>query len=283
MSGAHGVESSAAKAPPERYGMTAGDDARLVDALVTIAIAAGREAMRIYAGAIEVTRKDDASPVTEADRRCEAIILERLADIAPAVPVLAEESVADGRIPELGEEFFVVDPLDGTREFISRNGEFTINIGLARRGRPVLGVVFAPAIGKLYAGAAGSGAFRLAVDDSGAAGPRQPIATRLPPAGGLVAVGSRSHRSPETDDFLKTLDVADFAAAGSSLKFCLVAEGAADVYPRLGRTMEWDTAAGQAVLEAAGGRVVVHPSGEALAYGKKARGFDNPHFIAWGR
>lgn len=263
--------------------MTNADDACLVDALVSIAFAAGREAMRIYAGPIAVAHKDDASPVTEADRCCEAVILKGLAGIAPEIPVLAEESVSEGRIPDLGEEFFVVDPLDGTKEFISRNGEFTINIGLARRGRPVLGVVFAPAIGKLYAGASGAGAFRLAVDDSGAAGPRQPIAARPAPAGGLVAVGSRSHRSPETDDFLKSLNVADFAAAGSSLKFCMVAEGAADVYPRLGRTMEWDTAAGQAVLEAAGGRVIVHPSGEALAYGKKERGFDNPPFIAWGR
>lgn len=263
--------------------MTNAESACLVDDLVAIAIRAGREAMHIYAGAFTVAHKDDASPVTEADRCCEAVILEGLAEIAAAIPVLAEESVSEGRIPELGDEFFLVDPLDGTREFISRNGEFTINIGLVRRGRPVLGVVFAPAIGKLYAGVCGAGAFRIAVEESGAAGPRQAIATRPAPGGGLVAVASRSHRSPETDELLKSLNVADFAAAGSSLKFCLIAEGSADVYPRLGRTMEWDTAAGQAVLEAAGGRVVVHPSGEPLGYGKKMRGFDNPHFIAWGR
>jgi len=263
--------------------VTLSDDARFLDDLIPVAIAAGREAMRIYAGELAVERKDDASPVTEADRCCEAIILEGLKMAAPGIPALAEESVSDGRIPILGEEFFLVDPLDGTREFISRNGEFTVNIAFARRGRPVLGVVYAPAIGKLYAGAAGEGAVRIAVDDHGRAGPRQPIRARRAPKSGLVAVASRSHRSPETDDFLKTLGVADFTAAGSSLKFCLIAEGAADVYPRLGRTMEWDTAAGQAVLEAAGGRVVVHPGGEPLGYGKAARGFDNPPFVAWGR
>ncbi len=263
--------------------MTASDDARLLDDLIVIALDAGREAMRIYASDFVVECKGDASPVTEADRRCEAIILKGLEAAAPTIPALAEESVSQGRSPALGEEFFLVDPLDGTREFISRNGEFTVNIALARGGRPVLGVVFAPAIGKLCAGAAGKGAFRIAVDGEGRTGPRQSIRTRSVSKSGLVAVASRSHRSPETDDFLKTLNVADFKAAGSSLKFCLIAEGAADVYPRLGRTMEWDTAAGQAVLEAAGGRVVVHPGGEPLAYGKKERGFDNPHFIAWGR
>ena len=263
--------------------MTLSDDARLLDDLIAIAVDAGREAMRIYASDFEVERKGDASPVTEADRRCEAIILKGLAKAAPAIPVLAEESVSEGRIPVLGDEFFLVDPLDGTKEFISGAGEFTINIALARGGRPALGAVFAPVIGKLYAGIVGDGAFRIAVDSDGRIGSRQSIRTRPAPKSDLIAVASRSHRSPETDDFLKALGVADFAAAGSSLKFCLIAEGAADVYPRLGRTMEWDTAAGQAVLEAAGGRVVVHPCGEPLVYAKAARGFDNPPFIAWGR
>lgn len=258
-------------------------DARLLDQLISIAIEAGREAMRIYESGFSVDRKQDASPVTEADRRCEAIILKGLADAAPEIPVLAEESAADGKIPALGAQFFLVDPLDGTKEFINRTGEFTVNIALVRDRRPVLGVVYAPAAGRLYAGATGAGAFRIDIGEDGAPGPRKPIRTRRAPESGLVAVVSRSHRSPETDDFLKTLDIADFAAAGSSLKFCLVAEGAADVYPRLGRTMEWDTAAGQAVLEAAGGRVVAHPAGEPLAYAKSERGFDNPHFVAWGR
>lgn len=263
--------------------MSHSNDARLIDDLIAIAIEAGLEAMRVYAGAIAVEIKEDASPVTEADRRCEAIILSGLAKIAPTAPVLAEESVADGHLPIPGDEFFLVDPLDGTKEFINRTGEFTINIALVRNRRAALGVVYAPAKGRLYAGLVGEGAFRLSVDNGGGAGEREAIRTRPLPSSGLVAVASRSHRTAETDAFLKTLNIADFAAAGSSLKFCLIAEGAADVYPRHGRTMEWDTGAGQAVLEAAGGRVLALPEGKPLSYGKAERGFDNPHFIAWGR
>lgn len=261
----------------------ASPDDELVESLISIALEAGAAALKIYAGDFKVDEKPDASPVTAADRLCEEIILRRLAAIAPDTPVLAEESAADGRIPALGEIFFLVDPLDGTREFVSRNGEFTINIALIRDRRPVLGVVYAPAINRLYAGAAGRGSWRIDIGEDGRPGPRREIAARPVPEKNLVAVASRSHRSPETDEFLKTLDIADFTAAGSSLKFCLIAEGAADVYPRFGRTMEWDTGAGQAVLEAAGGRVVTHPEGEPLLYGKAARGFDNPPFIAWGR
>ncbi|MCA8896479.1 MAG: 3'(2'),5'-bisphosphate nucleotidase CysQ, partial [Amphiplicatus sp.] len=255
----------------------------LLDDLLAIAVDAGKEAMRIYGGDIAVERKSDASPVTEADRACEAIILRGLEKSAPAIPVLAEESVAEGRIPALGDEFFLVDPLDGTKEFINKTGEFTINIALIRGKKPVLGVVFAPAIGKLYGGVVGKGAFLIEVGANGAQGPRKTIRTRPFPKGGLVAVASRSHRTPETDVFLKTLDIADFAAAGSSLKFCLIAEGVADVYPRHGRTMEWDTGAGQAVLEAAGGRVLALPEERPLGYSKAERGYDNPHFIAWGQ
>lgn len=257
-------------------------NARLLDRMISIAFDAGAAVMRVYEGKVEISHKADASPVTEADRVAEEIILKGLAAAAPATPVLAEESAADGRIPELGDEFFLVDPLDGTREFIDRNGDFTVNIALVRKGRAVLGVVYAPAIKRLYAGDVADGAFRIHVGHCGQAGECGSIRTRPAPQEGLVAVASRSHRSPETDDFLKTLKVADFAAAGSSLKFCRIAEGAADVYPRLGRTMEWDTAAGQAVLEAAGGRVVVFGGDEPLRYGKASRGFDNPHFIAWG-
>ena len=259
------------------------DEARLLDDLLAIAVDAGKEAMRIYGGDIAVDTKSDASPVTEADRACEAIILRGLEKSAPAIPVLAEESVAEGRIPALGDEFFLVDPLDGTKEFINKTGEFTINIALIRGKKPVLGVVFAPAIGKLYGGVVGKGAFLIEVGANGAQGPRKTIRTRPFPKGGLVAVASRSHRTPETDVFLKTLDIADFAAAGSSLKFCLIAEGVADVYPRHGRTMEWDTGAGQAVLEAAGGRVLALPEERPLGYSKAERGYDNPHFIAWGQ
>jgi 3'(2'),5'-bisphosphate nucleotidase len=253
----------------------------LSGALCSLALQAGAAAMQIYARDFETRFKGDASPVTEADRIAEEIILAGLTAFAPEIPVLAEESAAAGHIPgSLGRRFFLVDPLDGTREFVSKTGEFTVNIALIEDGRPVYGVVYAPAIDRLYAGGRG-GAWAADVKD-GEIGPRTAISARQAPMGGLVAVASRSHRSPETDDFLNRLTVSDFTAAGSSLKFCLVAEGKADIYPRFGRTMEWDTAAGQAVLEAAGGRVVIHPGGEPLTYGKKARGFDNPHFIAWG-
>jgi 3'(2'), 5'-bisphosphate nucleotidase len=256
--------------------MTDSDGALLGD-LELLAREAGARALEIYARPFDAEMKDDRSPVTEADRLGEAIILAGLARLAPAIPVLAEEAASAGSIPDaLGDEFFLVDPLDGTREFISRNGEFTVNIALVRGGRAVLGVVYAPALGKLYAGRIGAGA--AVTDREG----RRAIRARTAPASGLVAVASRSHRSPETDAFLATLDVAEYSSAGSSLKFCLIAEGAADVYPRLGRTMEWDTAAGQAVLEAAGGRVEIFETRAPLRYGKAARGFDNPDFIAWG-
>jgi len=252
-------------------------DGKLLLALEMLAREAGAKALDIYARPIAADIKDDRSPVTEADRLGEEIILAGLARLAPSIPTLAEEQASIGAAPPaLGAEFFLVDPLDGTREFISRNGEFTVNIALIRDGAPALGVVHAPALGALYAGRARAGASM--VDNAG----RRDIRARPVPPRGLVAVASRSHRSPETDAFLATLDVADFSSAGSSLKFCLVAEGRADVYPRFGRTMEWDTAAGHAVLAAAGGRVVTVDTGAPLAYGKADRGYDNPHFIAWG-
>ncbi|NWG92212.1 MAG: 3'(2'),5'-bisphosphate nucleotidase CysQ [Parvularculaceae bacterium] len=257
------------------------DDARLLDGMVALALEAGRLAMTIYDSDFAVEAKGDASPVTEADRLGEEVIVAGLHRLAPEIPVLAEEAASGGRIPALGDAFFLVDPLDGTKEFVTRTGEFTVNIALVRNGAPALGVVYAPAIGKLYRGGAGLGA-ALAIVKDGVAGAPASIRARRAPERGLIAVASRSHRGPETDAYLETLDVADFAAAGSSLKFCLIAEGLADVYPRLGRTMEWDTGAGQAVLEAAGGRVVVFGSDAPLSYGKRDRGFDNPHFIAWG-
>ncbi len=256
-------------------------DDTLSEALCALAIKAGAAAMEIYAREVVAETKADKSPVTEADRLGEEIILAGLAAFAPDVPVLAEESASEGKIPELGDRFFLVDPLDGTKEFITRTGEFTVNIALVENGKPVFGVVYAPAINKLFVGGR-DGAWKAAVDAKGVISAREVIRARKAPADGLIAVASRSHRSAETDDYLKTLNVADFTAAGSSLKFCLIAEGVADIYPRFGRTMEWDTGAGQAVLEAAGGRVITHPEGAPLAYNKKARGFDNPHFIAWG-
>ncbi len=258
------------------------NDTALTGALCDLALRAGASALDIYHSEFSVEEKGDASPVTEADRIGEEIILAGLRTLAPDIPVLAEESASDGHIPTLGDEFFLVDPLDGTKEFIKKTGEFTVNIALIREKRPVVGVVYAPALGRLYAGSQGAGAWVANVGENYALGTRQAIRARPKPNSNLIAVASRSHRSPETDVYLSTLDIGDFAAAGSSLKFCLIAEGKADIYPRFGRTMEWDTGAGQAVLEAAGGFVVTHPEGETLVYGKKERGFDNPYFIAWG-
>ncbi|MEO0399289.1 MAG: 3'(2'),5'-bisphosphate nucleotidase CysQ [Pseudomonadota bacterium] len=266
--------------------MTPPNDEALLHAAISLALAAGVEALRIYQTDFDVAAKDDASPVTAADEKGEAIILAGLAKTTPTIPVIAEEAAAAGDLPNLDDPakdaFFLVDPLDGTKEFIKKTGEFTVNIALIRNGRPVLGVVYAPALETLYAGRAGVGAFAASVDANGALGAERPITARPVPSDGLIAVASRSHRSPETDAFLSDLNVKDFTAAGSSLKFCRLAEGAADVYPRLGRTMEWDTAAGQAVLEAAGGGVMRLDADAPLTYGKVERGYDNPHFVAWG-
>ena len=256
-------------------------DETLSETLCSLAIKAGAAAMEIYAREVVAETKADKSPVTEADRLGEEIILAGLAAAWPQTPVLAEESASEGKIPELGDRFFLVDPLDGTKEFITRTGEFTVNIALVENGKPVFGVVYAPAINKLFVGGR-NGAWKAVVDPKGVIGERKTLRVRTVPADGLIAVASRSHRSAETDAYLNDLNVADFTAAGSSLKFCLIAEAAADIYPRFGRTMEWDTGAGQAVLEAAGGRVVTHPDGDPLGYNKKARGFDNPYFIALG-
>lgn len=246
----------------------------LLDALLPIARQAGAAIMNIYATDFEVRGKDDASPVTEADECAEALILPALASLTPDIPIVAEEAVAAGHIPSVGERFWLVDPLDGTKEFINRNGEFTINIALVSRGIPIAGVVSAPALGKIFAGAAGTGAF---IEDARG---RHPIACRVPPAEGLTVVSSRSHGDAgKLEEFLSGRKVASNVGAGSSLKFCLVATGEADLYPRFGRTMEWDTAAGHAVLLAAGG-TVSDLAGAPLSYGKP--GFENPHFIARG-
>jgi 3'(2'), 5'-bisphosphate nucleotidase len=253
----------------------------LLPILIDAALAAGAEIERIYLEGCEVVEKEDGSPVTIADRNAEAIILEHLARAFPDVPVLAEEEAAAGRIPDLGSRFFCVDPLDGTRGFIQRSGEFTVNIALIEDCAAVAGVIYAPDPKVLYYGARGEGAFR--VRSGGAA---EPIRPRQRPGSGLTAVGSRSHASHGTGEKSAHLGIAEFVASSSSLKFCLVAEGTADVYPRHGTTAEWDTAAGQAILEAAGGRVMaLDEEGREtgpLTYGKIARRFLNPPFIAWG-
>lgn len=251
--------------------------------LKPIMLAAGAEIMRIYATDFAVAAKGDASPVTEADEKAEAVILKGLAALAPGIPVVAEEEAAAGRIPATDGRFFLVDPLDGTKEFISKNGEFTVNIALIDKGVPVAGAVYAPALKTLY-WSGEDGAFMAEVVD-GEIGPARPIRVRPTPTDGVSAVGSRSHGGAETQTYLEAFKVADFVSAGSSLKFCLVAEGKADLYPRMGRTMEWDTAAGDAVLRAAGGRVETL-DGQPLLYGKRDQGHDtdfaNPHFVAFG-
>ena len=232
--------------------------------------------MRIYAGDHGVRDKADESPVTDADHAAEAIIVAGLRTLTPDTPVVAEEEMAAGRIPVIGDgPFWLVDPLDGTKEFIKRNGEFTVNIALIENGRPTLGIVLAPASDTLWRGAAGLGA-----DKSENGGAFAPIVTRPQPTDGLTCCASRSHAIYSDLDIWfgrEGLTVAERVQVGSSLKFCLIAEGKADIYPRFGPTNEWDTAAGQGVLEAAGGEVVTI-DGEPLLYGKPR--FSNPHFIA---
>jgi 3'(2'), 5'-bisphosphate nucleotidase len=242
--------------------------------LVRIAQAAGVVVMRHYEAGCDTRMKADRSPVTDADEEAETLILAELAAAFPDVPVVAEEEAAAGRIAKTGSHFFLVDPVDGTKEFVKRGGEFTVNIGEVVDGEPVSGVVFAPAIGRLFVGAMGEGAFELS------GGTLRSIEARAPAPDGLVAVSSRSHPDAKTDALLRTLTIKGQTNAGSSLKFCLVATGEADIYPRAGQTMEWDTAAGHAVLRAAGGSVTTW-DGAPFVYGKP--GFHNGAFIARGK
>jgi 3'(2'), 5'-bisphosphate nucleotidase len=247
----------------------------LLDKMRAIAARAGAEILKVYRTDFAVEKKADSTPVTAADRAAEALITSAIrAEITDSFPVVGEEAFAQGHGPEVaGRPFWLVDPLDGTKEFVERNGEFTVNIALIENGRPVAGAVHAPVLEITYWGGS-MGSFRA----RGSSAP-QPIACRPAPAKGLIAMISRHHSTPEVDAYLDRLGVAERVVAGSALKFCRVAEGAADVYPRFGRTMEWDTAAGHAVLRFAGGRIVDRDGAE-LAYGKP--GFENPHFIAQG-
>jgi len=252
--------------------MTAG----LLAAISGIAERAGREILRHYRPGIEARLKNDRSPVTAADEAAESVILPALEELASGIPCVAEEACARSGLPpiDLWGRFFLVDPLDGTREFLAGSGEFTVNICLIEDGRPILGVVHLPALGATYSG--GPAGATLAV--AGEA-PRT-VTARPKPSDGVIVLASRSHNEgSELDRYLADMPVSERIAAGSSLKFCRIAEGLADLYPRFGRTMEWDTAAGQAVLAAAGGSVVTladHP----LTYGKP--GFINPNFVARG-
>ncbi len=253
--------------------------ARLLDALGEIAAQAGFVIWDHFNGECAVEFKADESPVTAADRAGEAVILAGLAKIAGDIPVVAEEEAAAGRIPDVASAFFLVDPLDGTKEFIKRGTDFTVNIGLIEDGLPSMGVVYAPARSTLYWGDVRAGtAFRADQPPHGARGATQPIAVR-PPADPLCAVASKSHNTPETEAWLTAAGVGERVSVGSSLKFVLVASGEADVYPRPAPTMEWDTAAGDAILRAAGGRVF-DMEGAPMVYGKER--FFNPGFVATG-
>ena len=262
--------------------------AGLLEAVEHIARQAGAAILEVYAGDLDARHKADGSPVTEADERAEALITPALRALLPGVPVVAEEAASRGELPPAPElaagRFWLVDPLDGTREFLLRNGEFTVNIALVEQGLPVLGVVLAPALGpagRLYAGQAGHGAW---VQDGAG---RRPARCRPLPAAGAVLAVSRAHGDDAaTAAWVRrwreqrgAAEPAGRIAAGSALKFGLLAEGRADLYPRAGRTMEWDTAAGQAVLCAAGG-AVLDWDGRPLRCGKP--GFENPHFVALG-
>ena len=245
------------------------DEAALLEACVDAARAAGAEILKLVERGFEVETKMDESPVTVCDRAAERIILDALAAAAPGIPVIAEEEVAAGRIPAHGDTYFLVDPLDGTKEFVRGGDDYTVNIGLIVDGAPRLGTVFQPACGRLWGGLVGKGAF---LEDSSG---RIPIRTREL-GDERAAVASKSHFNQATADYLEqAIGACGHVSVGSSLKFCIVAEGRADIYPRLSPTSEWDTAAGHAVLLAAGGRVD-GPDGGPLAYGKTAflnRGF----------
>ncbi len=253
---------------------------RMIDA----ALAGARVVMEVYGTDFSVAHKVDDSPVSEADIGSEHAIAEALAASMPDFPLVAEEAVSANRHPEISQTFLLVDPLDGTKEFISRNGEFTVNIALIEGGIPVIGVVLAPALGLAYAGS-GMGAWKgtIAADLKQVVG-WESIRSRPAPAQ-PVAVASRSHMNPATADVLSQAGCGEHRSIGSSLKFALIAAGEADFYPRLGPTMEWDTAAGDAVLRAAGGAVVTL-NDTPLRYGKtgvpKMRDFENPYFLAVG-
>lgn len=249
--------------------------------LAGAAVASGRAVMDVYDQGGEVWSKSDGSPVTLADHRAELIVCSELARAFPSIPVIAEEAASIGKQASVADRFLLVDPLDGTKEFIARNGEFTTNVALIEHGRPTAGAVYAPALNRLWFGGEHAFVCDVTVGDPL---PRpaewRQIHVRAAP-GEFVVLASRSHRDALTEAFISRLSVGELSTKGSSLKFCVIAEGLADVYPRFGPTMEWDTAAGDAVLRAAGG-VVLDPSGTALEYGKAAAEYRNGSFVAWG-
>ena len=262
---------------------TAADD-RLLDELTTVVSAAGAAILAARSGSLDTRTKPDLTPVTAADHAAEAIILDALARLLPGMCIVSEEAAGHAPPQRIPDSFVLVDPLDGTREFIAGRDEFTINLAIVADGRPRLGIVAAPAHGLLWRGLEGRGAERLRLSPgapASAAQARSPIRTRPSPRSGLIAAISRSHLDPQTQAYLARLPISDRRACGSAVKFCQVAEGSADVYARFSPTCEWDVAAGHAVLAAAGG-VVNTPDGAPVSYGRMAENFGVPAFIAWG-
>jgi 3'(2'), 5'-bisphosphate nucleotidase len=249
---------------------------KLIDPVVATAVEAGDAILEVYETNFDVEAKHDDSPLTQADMSAHRCIMEGLKTLAPDLPVISEEGgLPDFEVRSAWRRYWLVDPLDGTREFVKRNGEFTVNIALIDNHRPMLGVVHVPVTGKTYIGCDGRGA-----EVRNANGARQPIRIAVESANPVRVVGSRSHRGASLDAFLEKLGDFEMVPMGSSLKFCLVAEGAADIYPRLGPTSEWDTAAAQAVVEQAGG-TVLRLDGRPLSYNEKAD-ILNPHFVVVG-
>jgi 3'(2'), 5'-bisphosphate nucleotidase len=258
-------------------------DPSLLDALTDIASQAGAAIMRVRDEGSTVRTKADASPVTDADESAEAIILDGLAHVLPGITVVSEEAAARGALPVLPATFVLVDPLDGTREFIAGRDEFTVNIAIVRDGRPLAGIVGAPALDTIWRGTIGKGSERLRLRAGAAvrdASERTVLHTRAYQGGRWRAMVSRSHLDSQTEQWLARFPAVERMDCGSSVKFCRMAEGNADVYPRLGPTSEWDIAAGDAVLTAAGG-VVLSPDGEPVRYGQAARKLKVPSFVAW--
>lgn len=263
------------------------DYAKLVDALLFSVLAAGRVQLAHRRSGPVVSHKADASPVTVADEQSEEILLAGLARVMPGVAVVAEEAMSRGPAPVLGAEFFLVDPLDGTREYVKGSNDFCVNIALIVDRRPAFGIIYAPAKRSFYA-TLGAGK-AIEADISTDAGPARladcamrPLRTRSPDPDALTAIASRSHHRAATEAFLNGLSIAGRTHIGSALKFCVIARGDADIYPRFGAINEWDTAAGHAILTASGGCVTT-ASGQDLGYGKLEAAFLNPPFVAWGR
>lgn len=256
-------------------------DDEIAEFFATITLEAAIPVLEVYAGGAVPRLKADETPVTEADLKAEEVILRRLGSGLPGVPVISEEAAATSGLTGVGDVFILVDPLDGTREFLARNDEFTVNIGMIRNGLPVCGAVYAPALGRLWFGGSLSYEVRLSAGDKlSTTSRRRRLRTRRAPPR-LDVLTSRSHDSTCTNEFLARIPVATRRPMGSSLKYGILASAEADLVPRFGPTMEWDTAAGDAVLRAAGG-MTYDTEGNPLFYGKASAAFRNPDFTAWG-